>query len=137
MRRMPARHWTIQLTTFRRHETTMDATMLKTRTTTRTRSMGRVAQLRACSENGECLQPMNPSNQHAKASGRTLSLGGSQILARKGRDFISLQRYLTLAPNSCLSVTTNTSPRPGKTRVTHFFQWSLNVLYGSYSRRSQ
>ena len=26
-----------------------------------------------------CLRPMNPSNQHAKASGRTLSLGGSQI----------------------------------------------------------
>ena len=26
-----------------------------------------------------CLWPMNPSNQHAKASGRTLSLGGSQI----------------------------------------------------------
>ena len=25
-----------------------------------------------------CLRPMNPSNQHAKASGRTLSLGGSQ-----------------------------------------------------------
>ena len=42
-----ARHLTIQLTTFRRHETTMDVTMLKKRTTTRTRSMGRVAQLRA------------------------------------------------------------------------------------------
>jgi hypothetical protein len=26
-----------------------------------------------------CLRPMNPSNQHAKASGRTLSLDGSQI----------------------------------------------------------
>ena len=26
-----------------------------------------------------CLRPVNPSNQHAKASGRTLSLGGSQI----------------------------------------------------------
>ena len=26
-----------------------------------------------------CLQPMNPSNQYAKASGRTLRLGGSQI----------------------------------------------------------
>ena len=26
-----------------------------------------------------CLRPMNPSNQNAKASGRTLSLGGSQI----------------------------------------------------------
>ena len=26
-----------------------------------------------------CLRTMNPSNQHAKASGRTLSLGGSQI----------------------------------------------------------
>jgi hypothetical protein len=26
-----------------------------------------------------CLRPMNPSNQHSKASGRTLSLGGSQI----------------------------------------------------------
>jgi hypothetical protein len=26
-----------------------------------------------------CLRPMNPSNQHGKASGRTLSLGGSQI----------------------------------------------------------
>ena len=26
-----------------------------------------------------CLRPMNPSNQHAKAPGRTLSLGGSQI----------------------------------------------------------
>ena len=26
-----------------------------------------------------CLRPMNPSNQHARASGRTLSLGGSQI----------------------------------------------------------
>jgi hypothetical protein len=26
-----------------------------------------------------CLGPMNPSNQHAKASGRTLNLGGSQI----------------------------------------------------------
>ena len=26
-----------------------------------------------------CLRPMNPSNQHVKASGRTLSLGGSQI----------------------------------------------------------
>jgi hypothetical protein len=26
-----------------------------------------------------CLRPLNPSNQHAKASGRTLSLGGSQI----------------------------------------------------------
>jgi hypothetical protein len=25
-----------------------------------------------------CLRPMNPSNQHAKASGRTLSLDGSQ-----------------------------------------------------------
>ena len=25
-----------------------------------------------------CLRPMNPSNQHAKASGRTLSSGGSQ-----------------------------------------------------------
>ncbi len=34
----------------------------------------------------------------------------------------------TLAPNCCLSVTTNTSPRPGKTRVTYFFQWSLNVF---------
>ena len=63
-----------------------------------------------------CLRPMNPSNQHGKASGRTLSLGGSQIRARKGRDFISLQRYLTLAPNCCLSVTTNTSPHPGKTQ---------------------
>jgi hypothetical protein len=41
---------------------------------------------------------------------------------------ISLQRYLTLTTNCCLSVTTNTSPRPGKTRVTHFFQWSLNVF---------
>ena len=30
-----------------------DVTMLKKRTTTRTRSMGRVAQLRACSENGD------------------------------------------------------------------------------------
>ena len=39
--------------TFRRHATTMDVTMLKKRTTTRTRSMGRVAQLRACSENGD------------------------------------------------------------------------------------
>jgi hypothetical protein len=26
-----------------------------------------------------CLRPMNPSNQHSKASERTLSLGGSQI----------------------------------------------------------
>jgi hypothetical protein len=26
-----------------------------------------------------CLRPMNPSNQRAKASGRTLNLGGSQI----------------------------------------------------------
>ena len=26
-----------------------------------------------------CLRPMNPSNQDAKASGRTLTLGGSQI----------------------------------------------------------
>jgi hypothetical protein len=26
-----------------------------------------------------CLRTMNPSNQHAKASGRTLSLGGSQV----------------------------------------------------------
>ena len=26
-----------------------------------------------------CLRPMNPSNHHAEASGRTLSLGGSQI----------------------------------------------------------
>ena len=26
-----------------------------------------------------CLRTMNPSNQYAKASGRTLSLGGSQI----------------------------------------------------------
>jgi hypothetical protein len=26
-----------------------------------------------------CLRTMNPSNQHAKESGRTLSLGGSQI----------------------------------------------------------
>ncbi len=26
-----------------------------------------------------CLWPMNPSNQRAKASGRTLGLGGSQI----------------------------------------------------------
>jgi hypothetical protein len=26
-----------------------------------------------------CLRPMNPSNQHAKASGRILNLGGSQI----------------------------------------------------------
>ena len=26
-----------------------------------------------------CLRSMNPSNQHAKASGMTLSLGGSQI----------------------------------------------------------
>jgi hypothetical protein len=26
-----------------------------------------------------CLRPMNPSNQHAKASGRTLSLGRSPI----------------------------------------------------------
>ena len=31
---------TIQQTTFRRHETTMDVTILKKRTTTRTRSMG-------------------------------------------------------------------------------------------------
>ena len=36
-----------------RHKTTMDVTMLKKRTTTRTRSMGRVAQLRVCSENGD------------------------------------------------------------------------------------
>ncbi len=41
MRRIPGRHLTIQLTTFRRHETTMDVTMLKKRTTKRTRSMGR------------------------------------------------------------------------------------------------
>ena len=27
-----------------------------------------------------CLRPMNPSSQHAKTSGRTLSLGGSQIV---------------------------------------------------------
>ena len=53
MRRMPARHLTIELTTFRRHETTMEVTKLqKTRTTRMTRSLGRVAQLRACSENG-------------------------------------------------------------------------------------
>jgi hypothetical protein len=26
-----------------------------------------------------CLRPMNPSNQYAKVSGRTLTLGGSQI----------------------------------------------------------
>ena len=26
-----------------------------------------------------CLRPMNPSNHHAKASGRTLISGGSQI----------------------------------------------------------
>jgi hypothetical protein len=57
-----------------------------------------------------CLRPVNPSNQHAKASGRTLSLGGSQISARKGREFISLQHYFTLAPK-CRSVTSNTSPR--------------------------
>jgi hypothetical protein len=37
------------LTTFRRHETTMDVTMLKKRTTTRTRSMGRVPA--CCSRN--------------------------------------------------------------------------------------
>ena len=41
-RTMSGRHLTIQLTTFRRHETTMDVTILKKRTTTRTRSMGRV-----------------------------------------------------------------------------------------------
>jgi hypothetical protein len=39
---MPGRHLTIQLTTFRRHETTMDVRILKKRTTTRTRNMGRV-----------------------------------------------------------------------------------------------
>jgi hypothetical protein len=34
-------HLTIHLTTFRRHETTMDVTMLKKRTTTRTRGGSR------------------------------------------------------------------------------------------------
>jgi hypothetical protein len=43
----------IELTTFRRNETTIEVTMMKkTRTMRMTRSMGRVAQLRACSENG-------------------------------------------------------------------------------------
>jgi len=41
-----------------------------------------------------CLRPMNPSNQHGKASGRTLSLGGSQ------RYFISFQHYLSSHQNA-------------------------------------
>jgi len=41
-----------------------------------------------------CLRPMNPSNQYAKASGRTLSLGGSQ------RYFISFQHYLSSHQNA-------------------------------------
>jgi hypothetical protein len=53
IRRIPGRHLTIQRTTFRRHKTTMEVTMLKKTTTTRTRNMGRVTQLRVCSENGD------------------------------------------------------------------------------------
>jgi hypothetical protein len=41
MRRMQGQHLTIQLTTFRRNETTRDVTMLKKRTTTRTRGGSR------------------------------------------------------------------------------------------------
>ena len=44
------------------------------------------------------------------------------------KDFTSLEHYLTLAPKWCRSVITNTSPHPGKTRVTDFFQWSLKVF---------
>jgi hypothetical protein len=39
-----------------------------------------------------CLRPVNPSNQHAKASGRTLSLGGSQ--SERGKEEI-LSSYNT------------------------------------------
>ena len=49
-------------------------------------------------------------------------------LSEERKRFISLQHYLTLAPKCCRSVTTNTSPHPGKTRVTHFFQWSFKVF---------
>ena len=83
-----------------------------------------------------CLRPMNPSNQHAKASGRTLSLNGSQIWARKGRDFISLQHYLTIAPK-CLSVTSNTSPREERRGSRISFNGVRKFWYGAYSRRSQ
>ena len=45
---------TIELTTFRRHETTMEVTMLKnSRRTRMTRSMGRVTQFRVCIQNGD------------------------------------------------------------------------------------
>ncbi len=54
MRKIPARHLTTELTTFRRHETTIEVTMLNKMIRTRmTRSMGRVAQVRACSQNAD------------------------------------------------------------------------------------
>ncbi len=84
-----------------------------------------------------CLRPMNPSNQHAKASGRTLSLGGSQIWTRKGRAFISLQHYLTLTPKWCRSVTTNTSPREERRGSRISFNGVRKFWYETYSGRSQ
>jgi hypothetical protein len=44
-------------------------------------------------------------------------------LNEDGKDFVFLQRNLTLAPNF-----SNTSPHRGKTRVTVFLQWSLKAF---------
>ncbi len=119
---MSVRHLTIQLTTFKRHETTMEVNRELDSLCLR-RELGSL-----------CLRPMNPWNQHVKASERTLSSGGSQIWARKGRDFISFQHYLTLTPKCCRSVTTNTFPLTWKDEGHTFLSMEFESFYMEHTQ---
>ncbi len=71
--------------------------------------------LETCAENFPCHQRNTVSNMYAKTSGRTWRIGGSQIWTRTGRDSTLCRVCWTHTQKCSRSVTTSTSPHPGKT----------------------
>ncbi len=71
--------------------------------------------LETFTDNFPCHQRMSVSNMYVKTSGRTWRIGGSQIWVRTGRDSILCWVCWTHAQKCSRSVTTSTSPHPGKT----------------------
>ncbi len=71
--------------------------------------------LETCAENFPCHQRMHVYNLYAKKSGRTWRIGGSQIWSRTGGDSILCRVCWTHTQKCSRSVTTSTSPHPGKT----------------------
>jgi hypothetical protein len=119
MRRMPARHLTIQLTTSRRHETTMEVTMQEP-------WFGK--------GNARSEFPVSSAHESIKSARKSvredLDLRWVTNLSEERKRFYLITTLLD--PRTEMSFCDNQyfSSR-GKTRLTHFFQWSSKVLIWS------